>query len=207
MMTASIETIPDMLADIHVTLHGIDPGPLIKSLNEQGFDENRYLFNTVFDAVAELPKELSWIRDAAEWMVENRPPEPGRLAICHGDFHPNNILIQNGQVTGVLDWHLTIADPAFDIAYTIQVLTVHSKAAIPDSEWASLEMVSRLYLDAYRAQIPLDSAKLDYYRVVNSLRTLIDGFIGNQHLSHPFIVKDLIEFVNKVTGIQIAMPD
>jgi len=207
MMTAPIETKYDMLADTHVALHRIDPGPMIKLLNKQGFDEKRYMFNTVFDALADLPKKLSWIRGAAKWLIENRPPEPDRLAICHGDFHPSNILIQDGQVTGVLDWHLTIADPAYDIAYTIQIITVNSKVSKPDSEWANLEMFSRQYLDAYRAQIPLDSAKLDYYRVVNSLRTLIDGFMGNQHLSHPLIVKDLIEFVHKVTGIRIAMPD
>ncbi len=207
MMTAPIETVPNMLADIHVALHSIDPGPLIKSLNEQGFDENRYLFNTMFDAVAKLPKKLSWIRDTAEWMVDNRPPEPGRLAICHGDFHPNNILIQDGQVTGVLDWHLTIADPAYDIAYSIQVITVHTKAVMPNSEWARYEMLSQRYQESYQEQIPLDSAKLNYYRVVNSLRTLIGGFLGNQHLSHPLIVKNLIEFINKVTGIQVTMPN
>jgi len=207
MMTAPIETVFDMLAETHVALHRIDPGPMIKSLNKQGFDENRYMFSTVLDAVADLPKELSWIRDAAGWLIENRPPQPERPAICHGDFHPSNILIQDGQVTGVLDWHLTIADPAYDIAYTIQVITIHFKVARQDSDATYREIFSRQYLDAYRAQIPLDSSKLDYYRVVNSLRTLIDGFMGNQHLSHPLIMKDLIGFINKITGIRIAVPD
>ena len=42
MAKAPIETKFDILADTHVALHRIDPGPTIKLLNKQGFDENRY---------------------------------------------------------------------------------------------------------------------------------------------------------------------
>ena len=53
------------------------------------------------------------------WHRERRPPEPGRRAICHGDFHPQNILSEGGVVTGVLDWpNALVAHPAYDVAST-----------------------------------------------------------------------------------------
>ena len=212
MSQAPIETIPEMLGKTHTALHKIDPGPLIKSLDEQGFDENRLVFRKDFyDALANAAEEaeLPWIRDdIQDWLIENRPPEPARIAICHGDFHPGNILIQDGKVTGVLDWHLSIADPALDIANTIKLITVSLKyvsGLYPEStDW---EMFSRLYLDAYREQFPLDSTKLDYYRVLRCLVDLYDGSRGHQFLRQPLLRKDLLEFIHKVTGIRITMPD
>lgn len=60
-----------------------------------------------------------------------------------------------------------------------------------------------MYLDAYHAQNPVDNIKIDYYGVVRSLTALIEGLKGNQTLRHPPLVKDLLEFIHKVTGIQI----
>ena len=210
MSTASFAHMPEMLGKTHAALHRIDPEPLIKSLNEQGYDENRYTFRKDFyDALANAAKEVSSGRDIAEWLIENRPPEPERLAICHGDFHPGNILIQDGKVTGVLDWHLFIADPALDVANTINIITVHFKhsSELPAFVSVDWEMVVQLYLDAYRAEIPLDSTNLDYYRVLQSCLALADGMAGNQALRYPPLVKDLLEFIHKGTGIRILMPD
>ena len=144
--------------------------------------------------------------------MENRPPEPERLAICHGDFHPLNILIQDGKVTGVLDWGgFLISDPALDIAGTLTLINVNVKYLAPsvlgpDFESVDWDMFSRQYLDAYRTQLPLDSTNIDYYRVGKSFSTLLDGFWGQESLRHPLIVKDLIEYIHKVAGIRITMP-
>ncbi len=210
MVMAPMETIPEMLGKIHAALHQIDPEPLIKSLDEQGFDENRYGFRKdFFDALASAAQaaELLWARDILDWLIKNRPPAPKRLAVCHGDFHPLNILIQDGQVTGVLDWHLFVADPALDVANTLKLMTVYYKhLAGPGSksiDWAAL---SRQYLDAYRAWFPLDITNMDYYRVVQYLVALYDG-MTIQALRHPLIIKDLIEFIHQVTGICVASSD
>jgi len=207
-----IEAIPEMLGKTHAALHKIDPVSLFKSLKKQGIDENQYGLNKAFDSLPDVAKELPWIREVTYWLMENRPPEPERLAICHGDFHPLNILIQDGKVTGVLDWgHFLIADPALDIASTITILTVNAKhlaSAIlgPDFVSVDWEMISRQYLDVYRAQFPLDSTHMDYYRVGKSLQTLLDGFWGLESLRHPLIVNDLIENIHKITGTRITMP-
>jgi aminoglycoside phosphotransferase (APT) family kinase protein len=213
MASAPIETIPEMLGKTHAALHRIDPESVFKSLNEQGIDENKCRLNNRFDFLQNIAKELPWICDSVDWLMENRPSEPRRLAICHGDFHPLNILIQDGRVTGVLDWPgFLIADPALDIANTIFLITVppkHLASSSVEPDFASVdwEKFSRLYLDAYRAQVPLDSTNVDYYRVRRSIHALIEGFRGHQVWQHPLIVKDLIEFIHKITEIRITMPD
>lgn len=209
MMTAPLETIPEILGKTHAALHSIDPEPLIKSLSEQGIDKNAWRLSNLFDWLKESASKLPWIRDGVDWLIKNHPHESERLTVCHGDFHPLNILMQDGKVTGVLDWgNFLIADPALDIANTIVVITVAIKhlASIlfPSVDW---EMFAELYLDAYRSKRLLDSTHLDYYRVMRSVRALIQGFEGQKVWQHPLLVKDLIEYIHKITEIRITIPD
>ena len=213
LITAPLETIPRMLGEAHAALHKIDPGTLIESLNEQGIDDSQCSLDNRFDSLYNIAKELPWISDGVDWLMENRPSEPGRLAVCHGDFHPLNILIQDGTVTGVLDWPgFLITDPALDIANTIFLTTVafkHLSSTILEPEHVPIdcELISRLYLDAYRAQFLFDGTNLDYYKTRRSIHALLEGFQGHQVWRHPSIVKDLIECIYKDTGIRITMPD
>ena len=73
----------------------------------------------------------------------------------------------------------------------------------PDFASVDWELGSRHYLDAYRAQIPLDSTNLDYYRVMRSLFALTEGIRGHRVWHHPAIVNELIESIYRVTGIQV----
>jgi aminoglycoside phosphotransferase (APT) family kinase protein len=204
MMTAPFETIPGLLGRTHAALHGIDPAPLVKTLEERGFDERRYRLGGRFDWLEERASKYPWIHDAVEWLIENRPPEPARLSICHGDFHPLNILVQDGQVTGVLDWPgFIIADPVLDVANTT-VLTAVSAKHLLGLETPDLAV--EMYLGAYQAERPLDLEYLDYYRVRRCVYALLEGAGGQQVWQHPGIVQDLIEHTHQITGIRVAPP-
>jgi aminoglycoside phosphotransferase (APT) family kinase protein len=206
MLQAHEENWPELLGKVHATLHKIDPNPLINSFNEKGFDQNWYR-KDIMDDLEKAQKEGPWIHDIADWLIKNCPPEPENLALCHNDFHPYNILLQDGKVTGVLDWHLSISDPTLDVASTIQVLTVKAKH-LSGSKFAAVdwERGAQVYLDAYRAQIPLDSTNLNYYRVLQCLGDLYGG-LWNHELRHPLIVRDSTLIIQEVTGIRITMPD
>ena len=65
------------------------------------------------------------MREGLRWLVEHRPAEPARLSICHRDFHALNVLFADGEVTGIVDWGgLLVADPVFDVANTVMLLTI-----------------------------------------------------------------------------------
>ena len=209
LMNAPLETVPDILGKTHAALHRIDPTAVIKKLSEQGIEEDGYRLTSRLDWLNDRAGKLPWIREGVNWLIENRPPEPEYLAICHGDFHALNILIQDGKVTGVLDWPgFIIADPVLDVANTIVLTTIPSKhiaASMGSYSSVDWEMIVQLYLDAYRTQSPLDSEHLDYYRVRRCVDALIQGFEGQKVWQHPLIVKDLIEYIHNITDLEITM--
>ena len=210
LMDAPLETVPDILGKTHASLHRIDPADVIKKLREQGIEEDEYRLTSQLDLLIDRASKLPWIREGLNWLKENRPPESEQLAVCHGDFHPLNILIQDGKVTGVLDWPgFKIADPVFDVANTIVLSTIPSKHVISSmGRFSSVDWESfvQLYLDAYRTQSHLDCEHLDYYRVRRCVDALIQGFEGQKIWQHPLIVKDLIEYIYKITNLEITMP-
>ena len=163
------ETVPGLLGRTHAELHNIDPDPLIKTLQDKGIAEYDYRLASRFDWLRDRADKLPWIRQGVNWLLDNRPPEPERLSVCHGDFHPFNILYDEGKVTGVLDWPgFAIADPVFDVANSVVLITIPSKhlaASMGDFSSVDWDLMADLYLAAYRTHRPLDDANLDYYRV------------------------------------------
>ena len=210
LIAAPPETVPGLLGETHAELHRIDPGPLIQALHDKGIAERDYRLTSRFDWLRHVAEQLPWIAPGVNWLLEHRPPEPERLAVCHGDFHPLNLLYANGKITGVLDWPgFAVADPAFDVANSLMLITIPSKHVLasmdgfPSVDW---DLVADLYLAAYRARRPLDSTNLAYYRVRRCMLALVEGFGGQKVWQHPLIVRDLLAYVHDITGIQITMP-
>ena len=210
LMFAATEKVPELMGKIHATLHLIDPRPLIESFETQGVDHYEYSFNSRVNWLKNKAQKYPWIAKAVNWFVDNKPPEPALLSVCHGDFHALNILVNEGQVTGVLDWPgFAIADPVFDVANTLVLITIPSKYLIASMEGFSSvnwDLAAELYLSAYQAQRDLDLTNMDYYRVRRCLMGLIQGVEGQKIWQHPLIVADLVGYIEKITGILIEMP-
>lgn len=65
---------------------------------------------------------LKWVKDPA--LVEQlRAISAADDALLHGDYHPRNILMSGGAITGVIDWTTVCAgDPRADVARTVTIL-------------------------------------------------------------------------------------
>jgi aminoglycoside phosphotransferase (APT) family kinase protein len=173
-------------------------------LREQGFPEGTYRFGRRLEELRGAVDTLPWLADVTSWLMEHLPPEPERLCVCHGDFHPLNILVQDGQITGVVDWGgLMIADPVLDVANAIVLGTIPAKHLFPQPGW---DKFPEMYLDAYGAHRPLDLRHLDYYKARRCATALLDGARGNRAWQILAVVEDLIEQVHNVTGIWITLP-
>jgi aminoglycoside phosphotransferase (APT) family kinase protein len=212
MVKAPFEQVPALLGKNHAALHRIDPDPLVKTIQHKGIDSHLLYLDHRYANHNYLVKKFSWLRDPIEWLDQNRPTEPEELAVCHGDFHPLNILVQDGQVTGVLDWPgFLIADPALDIANTITLSTIPFKHLAPTlgMEVSSLDfdLFVEGYLNAYRSEKPFDSSHLEYYQVRRCVNALAEGAHGQTVWRHPLILKDLNDYIQSVTGIQVDIPD
>jgi aminoglycoside phosphotransferase (APT) family kinase protein len=204
------EEVSEPLGRAHAELHNLDPVPLIATLREKGINDDGYRLKSRFDWLKSKATEQPWLHQAVDWLLEHRPPEPVRLSICHGDFHPFNIMSADGEITGVLDWGgFSIADPVYDVGNTMVLITVafrHLAASIEGLPPIHFDRMAECYLAAYRVYRPLDEANLDYYRVRRCVMSLAQGVEGQKVWQHPLIVRDLLAFIRQITGIQITMP-
>ncbi len=201
MLRAPPEAVPGMLGEAHAALHRIDPRPVLESLRAGGWRASRYRFERELTLLDERTGRHPRLRPVVDWLSANRPPEPEPPSICHGDFHPLNILVRDGEVTGVLDWSDAIfGDPALDVACTMLLIRVFGRHVLspPESDRAAEK-----YLESYRAPRPFDPDRLDYYRIRRCLIGLMDGADGQAAWRHPSIARELAADILRVTGVAL----
>ena len=199
LLNAPMEVMPDLLGRTHAALHRLDPEPVLESLRGHGGETSQHRLEGSLEALDEWIGGSPRFGPVVGWLLENRPPEPEPLSICHGDFHPLNVLAEEGEVTGVLDWCDFIAgDPAMDVACTMMLMALHGRRLLsrPDAD-----QVAERYLAAYRASRPLGSDHFDYYRVRRAVLALTEGVGWWQH---PLIVQELIAEIRSTTGIAVS---
>ncbi|HET7342041.1 MAG TPA: phosphotransferase, partial [Methylomirabilota bacterium] len=116
---AGIGALLRVLVEQHLRLHALDATPLARALGEWATLDGYFEAEERRIAAA----SLTGLGPLLAWCRRARPPEDRAPAVCHGDFHPQNILVRDGAVTAVLDWpNALVGDPAFDVAATLNVI-------------------------------------------------------------------------------------
>ncbi len=121
-----------LLGNVHGRLHTCDPDP---DLRTHGTDWISWM-GTGEPALQERLVQVS-----------ERAPLP--LTILHLDFHPANVLVQSGRVTGVIDWaNAGVGDLRADVARTASILRF---APIPPGlPRAQIMRLRRIFRRAWR---------------------------------------------------------
>jgi Ser/Thr protein kinase RdoA (MazF antagonist) len=107
-------------------------GVLLRDLHAITFDSFGYIETRVTSPV---PTNLEFMRRRIDRKVRSGPPDLRdsleryfaeretafegceTAALCHNDAHDANVLVENGQITGLLDWENAVAaDPILDLA-------------------------------------------------------------------------------------------
>jgi aminoglycoside phosphotransferase (APT) family kinase protein len=206
MANIPVKIIPEMLAKAHLHLHSIDAESVRNALDVAGIRQDRYSIEGRFGWIVERIEAggFDWLRQGLRWIVENRPVDPARLVVCHGDFHPINILTQDGEVIGVVDWSgFLISDPAYDIGITQVLGTVAAPSLFPEVNWVHL---FNLYHDYYQRECPVDPARVEYYEAFRCLWALLEGAEGHAAWGHPETMRRLSEHFEKITSVRLALP-
>jgi aminoglycoside phosphotransferase (APT) family kinase protein len=170
-----------VLSRTQLRLHALDSGPLLRAA--MTFDGLLDQFGRRIAA-----RSIHGLGGGLDWLTAHRPAEAARLVICHGDFHPQNILMEAAVVTGVIDWpNALVADPAYDVATTriilglvpLELSTLPAVARVLVS--AARPLLLARYLAGYRRSRPIDGRALGYYEAAACMRQLIR--IGEQRLT------------------------
>jgi len=169
------------LVEIQWRLHELDAEPFLRAMDGVGGRGP-----AMFDALlAQLASRVAGhphdgLRPGMDWLLAQRPPEPTRPAICHGDLHPLNVLMSERTVTGVLDWpNAVVGDPTYDVASTKVILAFVPTAIVPLPalvrgvvHLARLMLVGR-YMAGMGRRRPMAPRALAYYEAVACMRQLV----------------------------------
>jgi len=169
-MPHRISQVTPTLAALQARLHALEPGAL------------RDVLGTIDEPLADLEIRIDRARldgfsEGLAWLCQNLPPIP-RMVVCHGDFHPRNVLVRGGVVTGVIDWSLALlAAPEFDVGSARTVLA-YAPADLPGGLGHLVSLFQRLvvaprYERQYRRRRPVDARAVRYYEALRAFRCLV----------------------------------
>lgn len=193
---AVVTRLPGLMAELQVGLHRIDSAGLRSRLTGAGVDIGRMMPGAMLKRISAMA-EKSGIADLVainSWLVEHWPDQPANPAICHGDFHPNNILFEDGEVTGLIDWaNVMFTHPEFDVAVTHMIMSIGplDETSIPREKlqeiitWATVN-----YLDSYRLQLPIDDDLLEYYGALRAAHAYAKVVASKRGVDLPYLAHD-----------------
>lgn len=114
---------------------------------------------------------------ALDWLQQQRSTViPEERSLCHGDFHPLNILVESADRMSVVDWGLAmVGDRHSDVANALALVRLVPTGSIGGRAQQAVAGVlrrwaARRYLAAYRALLPLDDARLRYWETFHAVR-------------------------------------
>lgn len=220
-----VTSYPIVLAEYQARLHALDAGEFLRALQAHGLPEGgpggagiSQRSATIGGQLDQLAAriegaQLTGLQPALDWLLGNRPSDPSRPVICHGDFHPINVLVYEGVVTGVIDWPMaTVADCAFDVAST-RVLLAIAPIDLPSPLDGAVGLLRRLvvrrYYRAYLSHRAVDAGNVAYFE---ALRCLVElAWVGERRAGgrgmyrnpwgSPRSVQKLLSHVRLITGI------
>jgi aminoglycoside phosphotransferase (APT) family kinase protein len=132
--------------------------PPLDNLPDRSENYNRLVSKRPEKLNQELLEPL--VRDAldAVWPL----PPPKRASLIHGDFWPGNVLWQDGEITGVIDWEEAgIGDLLYDLAISRL-----------DTFWAYGEEAMQAVTARYLERTGCDLSQLPYWDLVVALRPM-----------------------------------
>jgi len=213
------------LADAQARLHALDPEPLRRALDDEGraagggFDRSAVGYEGYLSALDRRIRraELTGLLPGLRWLRDHRPADGPRV-ICHGDFHPQNLLAERGRVTAVLDWPNTlVAEPECDVAATLVILKLTPIQVLPVAA-ALRPLVAGLrpimtarYLARYRRARALDRGRLAYYEAGACMRGLVRAAEARRAgatnpLDTSAFGERLAARFARVSGVSVALP-
>jgi aminoglycoside phosphotransferase (APT) family kinase protein len=216
---------PALLAALQARLHALDPDALARALEAAACPVQSMTVAAelgVMEAQIDAAR-LSGLAAGMQWVLANRPRSPARPAICHGDFHPLNVLLDGRHVSGVLDWaRAKIDDPAWDVGATVALVTqgpLDLPGVLLGVAGAARRWLIARYVRAYAALRPLDLAAVRYYEALRCLGMLIEGGEHRQvqrgviapiakptAFDTPRAVHSLVTRFGALSGVAVALP-
>jgi len=169
-------TLPEQFVDAAVGVHTLSASEVsgIESVpNEEVVDRELNRWEQLYRETKFAPEPA--LEEALRWFRANKPTIP-ETTVIHGDFRIGNMIINDGQLTGLLDWELSrCGDPMFDLGYASTRYfagKLHKPIERPELACALLER--DWFYDEYEARAgrTVDSERIMYWRAIGAFAML-----------------------------------
>ncbi len=153
----------EMFVGLLVDLHSIDVSTLVANLKplSQFALINREI-HTMRGMISSAG--LDEFTPVTDWLYANRQVAPCNApVVAHRDYHPWNVLVSEVGRPFVIDWGWQLADPRYDVAWTLTMMERSGYAAFREAVKNEYERVIGGRIES-----------LDYYEVVVTLRWLLN---------------------------------
>ena len=208
----------DQWVDMQLRLHQLPAEPLLRAVTTAGIDAGAITFEGQLARLRTIVERcaLSGLEPGLAWLDNRRPSPPREAAICHGDFHPLNILADKNQPTGVIDWaNAVVAEPAMDVGSAIaniSAVPLSLPRALRVAAHAVIGTSLRRYERTYRRLRPLDDQAVLYYEVFRAIAQLVwvgqaraAGRVGGGAFHSAAGVGNLIALIRKLSGVSLRL--
>jgi aminoglycoside phosphotransferase (APT) family kinase protein len=156
---------------------------------------------------------------ALAWLETHVLPSGRPDVLCHGDFHPLNVLAEAGVVTGVIDWPNASVGPAAADVATTRVILELGPIGGPGFARPAVDLFRRWatgrYTNAYRRLNPVPMDEVRYYEAmrcfsamlnVGLIRTQPDRARGGYAWDSPHAIKTMTGRFRAITGVRLRLP-
>ena len=192
-----------LTAKTQAMLHLKEGKKISEKIIAQGHSAGSHNYDGRINWLVNHAEEYPSIGAAVKWLIENRPDEPETPSVIHGDFHPMNLLVKDGEVNAILDWSgFMVGDPMYGLGWTKALFIATGKSELPEDVFNQLV---QSYIDAYESIHHIDYKKMDYYVVFRLVRALLEGKKGQEVWTRPYIVKNIVKEIKEMTGILVQI--
>jgi aminoglycoside phosphotransferase (APT) family kinase protein len=165
-----------MLANLHADLHSLDPAgwPVPEARHTAASRRVKLIRERVEKGNAAMGDALQRVERGIAWCESNPVP----ATVCHGDFHPLNVVYDfDTKSAVVVDWtDATVDDPHSDISRTATLFRCAAIAGGSAAERVVLRIIgpvlAHLYLRAYSKRRTVDRARLRHWEALHLLNGL-----------------------------------
>lgn len=214
---ALVRGVTEAWVDAQIRLHAFDPAPLLAAVGASGLDPASITLDGQLARMAAAARQYSFdgLQPAVDWLATHKPSASLRATVCHGDFHPLNILGEHGQVTGVIDWANVVVAPAeMDVGSAIA-----NASTVPFPVPAVLKMplqmmiahILRRYRATYEARHPLDEQAVRYFQTFRCVGQLVPVLVeratkgvGSGAFGSELGMARLVQHIRAMSGVVVT---
>jgi len=190
-----------LAARTQATLHQIDGKPISDAILALGHSAESHSIDGRINWLLRRAEKYPELEEIFRWVVDNKPKLPKKVSVVHGDFHPMNMLVKDGEVVAILDWSgFIVGDPMAGLGWTLALFIAIGKHTVPKDLF---EELIYMYQAEYEKTQSVDQGKLDYFIVFRLTMALLEGMDGQGWWTQPDIVNTIRNELKEMTGITI----